>query len=667
MDKRSKILSTSTLLLLLVACGGGGSDDVAIPLPVPNSPSAEGLLVPVETDEQLVDAVRFGFSQLDEDDQRAVAEAVTVDSSGFTATYNLEAGVDEHDYVKYDGEHIFIAPSRSMGCCFILEDQTVAENALSAEDASLADGETRTIRILATSPEEGSAAEVSTIELEDELSVEGLYVDEDQLVTISSSGWWGAYGDSFFGVSLWEGQNTALNIYDVSQISEPDAVLRIGLEGGFVSSRKKDDTVYLVTRHTPYIEGFTYYPTNDEERAQNDVLLDELTVDDILPRVSVDGIDSQLIQSQDCYVANAEHQLASSETGYPTMTLLIAIDLDSRSIAKSSCFLEPTDGIYVSENAIYLSYVDYSTEDVTRTLVHRYKLDSELIYEGSGAADGALYLSGNSDFRINEHNDYLRLVTTDFTDDSNDWFDHKLSIFELDSANKTLNLVSTLPNDNRTQEIGKPNENLFGVRFMGDKLFLVTFEQVDPLYVIDLSIPEDPVIAGELTIPGFSDLLHPVNEELLLGLGQNGNGLVKLELFNIADMSSPYSLGTSVLGEFEWVQWSYSEAQYNRHAFTYQANDQNPDRFLVPVTMGLFSEELGEYSESPRLYLFELKDKDDSTLASISEIGQIRAEKDWWQVDLHRSIIHDDAVYFINGTSVWSTLWTNPLEQSGPQ
>jgi uncharacterized secreted protein with C-terminal beta-propeller domain len=261
----------------------------------------------------------------------------------------------------------------------------------------------------------------------------------------------------------------------------------------------------------------------------------------------------------------------------------------------------------------------------------------------------------------------LRLVTTDFTDDSNDWFDHKLSIFELDSANKTLNLVSTLPNDNRTQEIGKPNENLFGVRFMGDKLFLVTFEQVDPLYVIDLSIPEDPVIAGELTIPGFSDLLHPVNEELLLGLGQNGNGLVKLELFNIADMSSPYSLGTSVLGEFEWVQWSYSEAQYNRHAFTYQANDQNPDRFLVPVTMGLFSEELGEYSESPRLYLFELKDKDDSTLASISEIGQIRAEKDWWQVDLHRSIIHDDAVYFINGTSVWSTLWTNPLEQSGPQ
>lgn len=667
MDKRSKILSTMTLTLLLAACGGGGNDGVVIPLPVPQPPLAEGLLVPVETDEQLVDAVRLGFSQLDDDDQRAVAETVSADSSSFTTTYNLEAGVDEHDYVKYDGEHIFIAPSRGMGCCFILEGQIIADSQSSTEDSAPADGESRAIRILATSPDDGGAAEVSTIELEDELSVEGLYIDEDQLVTISSSGWWGVYGDSFANASLWEGQNTALNIYDVSQISEPDTVLSIGLEGGFVSSRKKDGTVYLVTRHTPYIEGFTYYPTNDVEKAQNDALLSELEIDDILPRVSVNGVESQLVESQDCYVANAEHQLASSETGYPTMTLLIAVDLNSRSIVKNSCYLEPTDGIYVSENALYLSHVDYSSDDGTRTLIHRYELDADLTYEGSGAAEGALYLSGNSDFRMNEHDNYLRLVTTNFTDDSDDWFDHKLSIFELDSVNKSLDLVSTLPNDNRPQEIGKPNEDLYGVRFMGDKLFLVTFERVDPLYAIDLSIPEDPVIAGELTVPGFSDFLHPVNQELLLGLGQDENGLVKLELFNIADMSSPYSLGTSVLGEFEWVQWSHSEAQYNRHAFTYQANDQDPDRFLVPVTMGLFSEEVGEYSESQRLYLFELKDKDDSALASIDEIGQIRAKKDWWQVGLQRSIIHDDAVYFINGTSVWSTLWTNPLEQSGPQ
>ncbi len=664
MDKRSKILSTMTLTLLLAACGGGGNDGVAIPLPVPQPPPAEGLLVPVDTDEQLVDAVRLGFSQLDNDDQRAVAETVSADSSSFTTTYNLEAGVDEHDYVKYDGEHIFIAPSRGMGCCFIFEDQIIAESHNSTDDMPV-DDESRAIRILATSPDDGAAAEVSTIELEDELSVEGLYIHEDQLVTISSSGWWGVYGDSFANASLWEGQNTALNIYDVSQISEPDAVLNISLEGGFVGSRKKDDTVYLVTRHTPLIEGFTYYP-NDEQKAQNDALLSELKIDDIIPRVSVNGVESPLVESQDCYVENSEHHLASTTAGYPTMTIVSAVDLNSRSIAKSICYLEPTDGIYVSENAIYLSYVDYSL-DQARTLVHRYQLDADLMYEGSGAAEGALYLSGNSDFRMNEHDNYLRLVTTNFTDDSNDWFDHKLSIFELDSANKALDLVSTLPNENRTQEIGKPNEDLYGVRFMGDKLFLVTFERVDPLYAIDLSDPEDPVIAGELTVPGFSDFLHPVNQELLLGLGQDENGLVKLELFNIADMSSPYSLGTSVFGEFEWVQWSHSEAQYNRHAFTYQSNDQDPDRFLVPVTMGLFSEEVGQYSESQRLYLFELRDKDDSTLASINEIGQIRAEKDWRQVDLHRSIIHDDAVYFINGTSVWSTLWTNPLEQSGPQ
>ena len=82
-----------------------------------------------------------------------------------------------------------------------------------------------------------------------------------------------------------------------------------------------------------------------------------------------------------------------------------------------------------------------------------------------------------------------------------------------------LEIIGRLPSDARPEEIGKPNESLFAVRFAGDRAYAVTFRQIDPLYVIDLSTPTDPRIAGALLLPGFSEFLHPVTDALLLGLG----------------------------------------------------------------------------------------------------------------------------------------------------
>jgi hypothetical protein len=84
-----------------------------------------------------------------------------------------------------------------------------------------------------------------------------------------------------------------------------------------------------------------------------------------------------------------------------------------------------------------------------------------------------------------------------------------------------LRTVSWLPNRNRPQTLGKPNEILYGTRFVGNKLYAVTFRQVDPLYTVDLSNPADPRITGELEIPGFSDYLHPLPNGLLLGFGRD--------------------------------------------------------------------------------------------------------------------------------------------------
>lgn len=668
-----RLLKLFCLIALITSCGSGGS---SAPDLTPNKnlgPIADpaGLLVPFKSDTALLTAIRNGFEVVARDNvERMASEPQPEDASvsdnastSFTTTYNLEASIDEHDAVKYDGNHLFIAPSRSMDCCFIVDDMAIEV----ASDTSLgtipvSPSQDHSIRILSTDPTNGTATEVSSIELSDTKTIEGLYTHNTQLTAISSTSWWGSYGDAFTRIAKWRAQTTSLSIYDISDITVPSIQLEIEFEGGFVNSRKKGNIIYIVARHTPDIQGLIDYPT-EEQQQTNQTLLEQLTVTDIMPTLSINGQESTLVDSGDCLLENNDHELASANSGYPTLTLLIAVDLNSLTV-NAACYSESTNGIYISENAIYLTQIDYSQLQ-SRTLIHRFALSQALTYQGSGAVDGSLYLSGERDFRISEYGGFLRLVTTERTDNALDRLDHRLWVLELNAEEFELNIVGSLPNNNRPAVIGKPNEDLYGVRFFGDKLYLVTFERIDPLYAIDLSDPTDPIIAGELTIPGFSDFLHPVNQDLLLGLGEDENGLVKLELFNVADMTAPFSLGTTVLGENEDVQWSYSEARYNRHAFTYQIVGENQDRFTVPVTLAT-NREATDYQEEDRLYLFEINSKENSALGSIDEIGHISVARNQWHNSRNRAVIHEDTVYYINNTSVWSTQWLTPFEHTGP-
>lgn len=687
MDSKTGIYTLSFLATLLTACGGGGGGSTATsPDPAPGPDLAPtGLLIPVESNSELLATVQRGFTNtlnnnIARTEELAMTAPTEQDSSesSYTTTYTLENNVDEHDAVKYDGEHLFIAPSRSMDCCFIVDDLVMVAEA--EEDIEQSDAipepqpepqeSDRSIRILETDPENAGAAEVGTIELDNSRTVEGLYTQDDQLVSISSSGWWGIYGESFARVSNWEGQTTALDIYDISDITAPTPQMQIEFQGGFVNSRKKGDIIYLVARHTPNIDGFDYYPM-EEAISENETLLDELSIEDILPKVSVNGVESLLVDANECLITDPDNELSTADTGYPTLTLLIAVNIVDQSIANATCYLEPTDGIYVSENAIYLTQVDYR-DAASRTLIHSYELSEDLTYQGSGVAEGSLYLNGDRDFRINEYEGHLRIVTTERTGDSSDSVDHRLSILKLNTQELEMELVATLPNKDRPEAIGKPNEDLYGVRFMGDTAYLVTFERIDPLYVLDLSTPTDPVIAGELMVTGFSDFLHPVSDQLLMGLGQDENGFTKLELFNVENMSSPYSLGTVTLGIEDGVigpdslNWSYSEARYNRHAFTYQVISDTQDRFLVPATLSFYNEQSG-YQDEDRLYLFEINDKNTALTASINKVGYITAKRnERWYSSRNRGVIDGDAVYYINDSSVWSTQWSNPTQQEGP-
>ena len=160
----------------------------------------------------------------------------------------------------------------------------------------------------------------------------------------------------------------------------------------------------------------------------------------------------------------------------------------------------------------------------------------------------------DSQFSMDERDGYFRIATTS------------------ERAGMDVNNLYVL--DSKLKESGKVtgfarNESIKAVRFIGEKAYVITYEAIDPLFIIDLSDPEKPVIEGEVKIDGFSTLLIPVNESRLLGIGHatgdNGYGGeydsgLKLALFDISDPSEP-----KVLDSKEFKDMS-SIAQYDHHA-----------------------------------------------------------------------------------------------------
>ena len=224
-------------------------------------------------------------------------------------------------------------------------------------------------------------------------------------------------------------------------------------------------------------------------------------------------------------------------------------------------------------------------------------------------------------------------------------------------------MSSSLPNASRPEEIGKPNEALFGVRFLDDRAYAVTAERIDPLYVIDLADPADPFIAGELVVPGVSDFLHPVTDELLLGLGRDALGGVKVELFDASIISQPLSRGTLVVGG----PGSYSEAIYDRHAFTYLADVGGVDRFTVPVNV--FATDGSYQFEGSKLHLFEVHDKTTPMLSSLEFVAAVEppaigTDPEW--IERSRAFVHDDTVFYVRDEDLWAFDWNAPFSMNGP-
>jgi uncharacterized secreted protein with C-terminal beta-propeller domain len=211
------------------------------------------------------------------------------------------------------------------------------------------------------------------------------------------------------------------------------------------------------------------------------------------------------------------------------------------------------DTVYASPSSLYVATQRYDAQG-GNTSIHRFDISDpdRTAYAGSGMAPGTLL----NQFSLSEDKGVLRAAST--------------VGFGPDAESRVTTLSARGGHLVRRGQVGGlgRGERIYAVRFLGDVGYVVTFRQTDPLYTIDLSDPDRPRVRGELKIPGYSAYLHPIGEELLLGVGQEAtdDGRVQglqVSLFDVSDLARPRRLQKAQLGE----RWSGSAVEWDHHAF----------------------------------------------------------------------------------------------------
>lgn len=704
-------------------------DTAASPAPLP---SAEPVSAPIDPA-----APTAPVTQTDAGLDAAPESTAAAADLNVTETNVQEIGVDEADRIKSDGEYLYVLNQNAGD--FPVPLPAVEEGVELANRLSLVyepNGKAR-IRVLSLDKDTPDAQELTQIEIETKQQrADGLYLHKsdtgDALIMTSSSmgGYWGYWDASY----QFLGQKSSVYKIDINNPAAAAVSDSLSLDGQIVASRRIGNYLYVASRFFPYPEP---YPVDTEQAL---LQIEQTPVEDLLPKITrqSDGAVQALADANNCFVA------AKAKDAYyaPDIVTLAVIDLNSVSVTDSVCYLGASETLYASPNAIYLATTEWNhgfdgpivgepvplTEPVaspsegtlvdpdapppvdaesvdepavdvetsvpehfpvTTTAIHQFNIDgNQLGYVGSGSVEGHLgWNYARMPYRMGEKDGYLRIVThNDFNFDNSSPV--TLSILRPD-GNGRLDVVSRLPNDRRPQHIGKPDEDLYATRFLGEKAYLVTFLQTDPLYVIDLSNPNDPYIAGELEIPGFSDYLRPIGANHLLGIGRGAESFngspqfqpgafttgLKLSLFDVADPTSPKEVQSLEIGK----NGTQSNALYNPHAVTVQlGDDQRPTRLAISIDLHdiptPYSGQPGGWYDWRESGLFGYEIKTDVN-AGIAEHGRMIVESRgtnlypeyYYGTADERSVIVNDGVFYIRGEKVYAGNWNSLGNFNGPR
>ena len=503
-------------------------------------------------------------------------------------------GIDEPDIVKTDGKEIYFSGAQrfysimrgNAGSGVSLEDQKMSMLPYPAPQA-----ETKIIK----------AFPPADLALDGKIDKQGdLLLDKNNLIVFPNNNYYGA--------------SQEITGYDVSNPKSPEKKWNIKLDSSasVVASRLHDGKIYLITKNninTP--RPCPFMPLSVDGVELN------IRCADIYHPIAPVPIDSTFVamtlDPNTGKIENTVSFVGSSGTSiiYMSENAIYATYIYNESIAKFfSGFVNENDDVFpswLSQKVAQLETYDISEssklQEITQLLEkytnslgkdERMKIENEMTnrmndyykkhsrdLEKTGivkidlakfeiASIGAVPGHLLNNFAMDEYQGNLRVAST---------IGSRWGIFSGIGSGESVSDVTIL--DKNLDEIGSvrdlgKTEQIYSVRFIEDKGYVVTFRQTDPFYILDLANPANPKMTGELKIPGYSSYLHPLDATHILGIGMEGSK-VKISLFDVSDKNNPLELDKYMLDEY------WTEVSNNYHAFLL---DSKHGIFFLPGSKG---------------------------------------------------------------------------------
>jgi inhibitor of cysteine peptidase len=551
-------------------------------------------------------------------------------SSDYSTTNVQVAGVDEADFIKNDGKYIYIISNNKL----VIVDAYPASNAKIISETSVK-GTPNNLFLY-----DGYLVVFTT-----DYSYQPIPAKKGVIEYILGS------EEKTIMPPYHNGQTTHALVYSIKNKAKPVLENDIAVDGNYFNARMIDGYVYLVTKESTY-----YYD------------------DIVVPMVSESS--GKYVQPDVYYFNNPESSFV-----FHTVT---SFNVRGGTGMKSKTFLMgATNTMYVSEDNIYISYPVYNYDPVpvrsspvspvtgslsavedffngltesqkgevmndmasgvsikpmvslTKTVIHKLAINKGNIdYKAKGQVPGTLL----NQFSLDESGGNLRVATT-VADNS-----MYNNVYVLDREMKGLGSLVNIA----------PGEKIYSTRFMGDRLYMVTYKTMDPFFVIDLSNPSRPKVLGELKLPGFSDYLHPYDPTHVIGVGREttvnqwggaqSKGL-KIALFDVSDVSDPQLVDQFVIGDSS----TSSEALSDQKAFLF---DKNKGIVVLPVKETSYvpvvksGQSYSQYRYWDGAYVFDISPKGISLRGTVEH--ENGADGYYGSDTVRRSLYIDDVLYTVS-------------------